>query len=108
MAQQTKEDKQLLRDRILLRAKTAYLYHSGKLDNMFIEAVEQGESPWQIVSYERITNPENHLCPLPMERYVRPKTFEKHLKYYAKECHVIPLAELAERIYRGDRISPKP
>lgn len=63
--------------------------------------------PWRILCYQQIIDPESLPFPIPLHRYVRPRTFEKHLRYLHKDCHVISLDELISKIESKISILPK-
>jgi peptidoglycan/xylan/chitin deacetylase (PgdA/CDA1 family) len=97
----------LFEKRLLLRLKTWSCYSFGGLDEHYKRSLNSGEQAWRILRYERITDPENHLYPISVNRYVRPKTFEKHAKYLSEECKVVPLEHLLRLIESGSPIEPK-
>ena len=110
MAEKTPEEEtfgRLFEQRMALRLKTWWAYNFGRLDAAYEESVKNGGAPWRIIRYERITDPENHLYPISVNRYVRPKTFEIHAKYLANECNVVPLEHLLRQIEAGAKIEPK-
>lgn len=110
MAEKTPEEEtfgKLFEKRLALRIKSWIHYKTGKLDSIYNESLKQGAAPWRIIRYERITDPENHLYPISVNRYVRPKTFEIHAKYLAEECKVVPLEHLLRLIETGSPIEPK-
>ena len=60
--------------------------------------------PWRIVRYQRVINPEAVMLPLPATDFVRPDTLRMHLQYLKRYCHIVPLDELAGKLYRGEKI----
>ena len=80
---------------------------SGELEQLRKRTIEDGGPCWAILRYRRIADPEAFPFPLTLESYVRPKTFEKHLKYLLKECRVMPLQELIHRIDEYQEIPDK-
>jgi peptidoglycan/xylan/chitin deacetylase (PgdA/CDA1 family) len=89
------------------RAKAAKLYFSGELDILRADAVKNGAPPWRILAYRRTIDPEKLPYPLSKFHYVRPATFEQHLKYLAKNCKVVPLDTLTTAIATGENIPEK-
>lgn len=55
--------------------------------------------------YHRVVAPEDLSYPIQPGMYVRPETFELHAEYLHKNCNVISIDDLAERI-RDDRDIP--
>ncbi len=85
--------------RITKRIVASWLFYSN--------SIKPDEStPWKVVRYEHIVDPEESLIPLARTSYTRPKTFEEHLRYYSKHCHVVPLASLLENISNDNEIRP--
>ncbi len=110
MADRSSEEEvfgKLFEQRLSLRLKTWRYYNFGGLDAAYEESLRGGGTPWRIIRYERITDPEKHLYPISVNRYVRPKTFEMQAKYLANECNVVPLEYLLRQIDAGEKIEPK-
>lgn len=76
----------------------------GKIEEYRKRTIDEGAPPWRILRYLRIVSPEKKPYPIPLKGYVRPETFESHLKYLKKSATVVPLPELIERIRAGDEI----
>jgi peptidoglycan/xylan/chitin deacetylase (PgdA/CDA1 family) len=81
---------------------STYAYYSGNIKLLQQEAI----TPWRILMYHRIINPEDCLYPLQPGMYVRPSTFEKHIHYLANNCKVISLNNLIENIEANKSIEP--
>jgi peptidoglycan/xylan/chitin deacetylase (PgdA/CDA1 family) len=82
----------------LARGISSLLYYSPLLDSQIRSAIRNGAQPWRIIHYRRIVNPEDQAYPLDPNGFVRPKTFEKQMLYLAKQCRLISLNDLIERI----------
>lgn len=81
--------------RMLCRRLMAYgLYLSGSASS----EKSPNKRNWQIIKYQRIIDPKESEFPLELTSYTEPKTFRTHLEYLSKECYVIPLAELLEKL----------
>ena len=92
---------------LLNRLLKATYYYSGLLEKHYLESIKQGAQPWRILKYERVTNPDQHIYPLALHKYVRPETFEMHLKFLKKNCQVISLEELTKKLSQKKRNSTK-
>jgi len=89
------------------RVQAASLYFSGQLDAMRAQALEAGDRPWRILRYQRIIDPEKLGYPVSRLAFVRPETFEKHVRYLDKHCNLVPLDKLAEDIWEKRNIPDK-
>ncbi len=63
--------------------------------------------PWRILTYHRVTYPENQPVPVQPGMYVRPETFRLHLKYLTTSCRVVPLEDLIKSVLANETIPPK-
>ena len=93
--------------RTISRLHKSLLYYSGQLDRTYKNAVAAGEPTWRILRYEKITAPEDHMFPIALNQFVRPKTFEMHLKYLKKNCNVISIDKLVELLETNQEIPNK-
>ncbi len=88
------------------RAEAAKIYLTGELDAKRNLLLASGDVPWRVLRYERIIDPETLSYPLGKNRYVRPNTFELHLKYLTRKCVVLTLDELFTRVEANAEIPP--
>ncbi len=89
------------------RIRLAKIFFSGELELMRAERVKNGDLPWRILRYARIIDPEKLGYPISKFQYVRPDTFETHLKYLTKRCRVLPLDLLVQMITEKKQIPEK-
>ncbi|MCB0358062.1 MAG: polysaccharide deacetylase family protein [Bdellovibrionales bacterium] len=102
------DEQQLVSDeflrRLYRRLVTALTFYTGQLEVERQRALKRGDLPYRILRYQHVINPEDHLYPLSRTSYVRPKTFERHCRYLAKHCHVLPLHQLASLLEKKEPI----
>jgi peptidoglycan/xylan/chitin deacetylase (PgdA/CDA1 family) len=94
--------------RAIKRSISSWLYYSG---GMFSKAhavknSSEKSTPWKILRYEHIIEPEQADIPLSNMSYVRPQTFENHLKVLSKHFFVLTLSDFIERI-NSEKIIPE-
>lgn len=90
---------QQLQRRVAVRAVASLLYYSGLAEPQLRASTENsGELTWRIIRYQRILNPETQPYPVSLNHYVRPRTFETHLRYLSRNCNVISLQTLVEAL----------
>ena len=89
-------------DRIYRRMIASAAFYSGSMPRYRQAAIEEGAPPWRIIRYQRVIDPEKVPYPIALTSYVRPETFEKQLRYLAKECHVISFEALLKALAQGD------
>lgn len=89
------------------RVQAAKLYFSGQLDALRSQALSSGDRPWRILRYQRIVDPEKVGYPLSRFSFVRPETFEKHIRYLTKHCRIVTVDKLAEDIWEKKEIPDK-
>ena len=61
-------------------------------------------TPWKILTYHRVVDPESIPYPLQPGMFVRPKTFRLQMQFLKKEARVIPLKQLFQEIAGDERI----
>lgn len=91
-------------DRVYRRMIASAAFYSGAIPRYRQAAIEEGAPPWRILRYQRVVDPETVPYPIPLSSYVRPETFEKQLRYLAKECRVVSLESLCRAIDAKDTI----
>ncbi len=102
---QEKEPEGGTADRVYRRMIASAAFYSGAIARYRQAAIDEGAPPWRIIRYQRITDPEKVPYPIPLSNYVRPETFEKQLRYLAKECRVVTFEKLLEEITAGAQIA---
>lgn len=106
-----REDKQLLQAeqgyRFYRRLAAAFALHTGRLSHYAALAREKGELPYRILRYQHVVQPDSYPLPLSTTTYVKPETFEMHLRYLIRETTLIPLDELVGKIEREEKIEPR-
>lgn len=93
-----------LSTRFYQRCIASYLYYTGLIES---ESARLGRPTWSILRYQRVTIPEQRAYPVPLNRYVRPKTFAMQMKYLAKYCNVLPLDSLVELLEQKRPVPPR-
>lgn len=88
--------------RVYRRFVSWLTFVSGQLELERQKRLSQGDPCWKILRYEHIIDPDYHPLPLSKMSYVRPETFERHLRYLLKECRVLALPELIGFLDRGE------
>lgn len=91
----------------LSRIQAAKLYFAGEIDAERPSAIAKGDPTWRILRYQRIVEPEKVSYPLSKMSYIRPDTFEKHLKYLTKHCRVVSVESLVKDLWDRKEVPDK-
>jgi peptidoglycan/xylan/chitin deacetylase (PgdA/CDA1 family) len=78
----------------LKRSLAAALHFSGATAVL----ARKSSLPWRILTYHRIVDADRLPFPIQPGMYVRPRTFEMHMRYLAAHCRVVPLGELLQAL----------
>jgi len=79
---------------------------SGILDDQRDESRKRGDSVWRIIRYRRVVDPRHVPMRLPLDSFVLPETFERHMEYLAASCKPMSLKELIRRIDNYEAVPP--
>lgn len=86
------------------RLTASKIFFSKQLEEKRLETIEAGASPWKILRYQRISNPEEIPFPLNAHSYVTPELFDVHMKYLSRNCNVVPMTKLIKMIENYEEI----
>jgi len=72
--------------------------------NGILDLIWNKEPSWRILMYHRVCRPEELFYPLQDGMYVRPETFKMHCEFLKKNCNVILVDELIQKLAKKESL----